>query len=42
MTLPNADLSTDEAVEGLLKTIEAAAPSADLVMLNYNGATLPW
>jgi hypothetical protein len=42
MTLPNADLSVEQSVEGLLKTIEEAGPMQDLVLLNYDGATLPW
>ncbi|KFY94886.1 hypothetical protein V500_03011, partial [Pseudogymnoascus sp. VKM F-4518 (FW-2643)] len=41
MAMPNADLSTDKAVDGLLKTIGAAKPTPDLVLLNYNGNTLP-
>jgi hypothetical protein len=42
MTLPNADLSVEQSVEGLLKTTGDASPREDLVLLNYDGATIPW
>jgi hypothetical protein len=42
LTLPEATLSVEESVTGLLKTVGDAKPVADLVLLNYNGETLPW
>lgn len=42
LTLPHATLSVEESVTGLLKTIGDAKPVEDLVLLNYNGETLPW
>jgi hypothetical protein len=37
-----ATLTTDQSVLGMLSTVGAAKPSKDLVLLNYDGKTLPW
>ncbi|KAE9366739.1 NAD(P)-binding protein [Stipitochalara longipes BDJ] len=42
MARPEATLSVEESVAGLLKTIGDAKPVENLVLLNYNGETLPW
>jgi hypothetical protein len=42
LTLPHATLSVEESVTGLLKTIGDTELVEDLVLLNYNGETLPW
>ncbi len=39
---PKADLSVEESVEQMLRTIASLTPAKTGAYLNYDGATLPW